>query len=86
MTEQLPPEAQSTHSLPKLDFRESMTGNISPQFARAIQVAEHKVQEKEALKREKAAREGESKDNEGLGTGLWPFLAAKRKSVLIGVM
>jgi len=46
-----------------------MRGNINPRFARIIEAEEQKAREKEALKREKAAREREN-GNEGLGTGL----------------
>jgi hypothetical protein len=48
-----------------------MTGNINPRFARAIYIEEQKAQQKEALKRARAARERES-GNEMVGTGSWP--------------
>jgi hypothetical protein len=46
-----------------------MKGNINPRFERAIHIAEQKAQQKEALKREKIAKEREN-GNEMAGIGL----------------
>jgi hypothetical protein len=46
-----------------------MKGNINPRFERAIQIAEQKAQQKEALKRERIAKEREN-GNEMAGIGL----------------
>jgi hypothetical protein len=60
-----------------------MTGNINPRFARAIYIAEQKEQQKEALKRERIARERES-GKEIVGTGLWPLIWLLEISKLTG--
>lgn len=47
----------------------NMKGNINPRFERAIHIAEQEAQQKEALKREKIAKEREN-GNAMAGIGL----------------